>query len=439
MANDFHPDIHKQIKLNRVEKRLTKRDLAGRIGISPSHMHRLEIGAVAPSSDEIRKLSERLEFEPWQSAGLTHDITKTSERMVHANLYASYGEASEYAQDIVESYGKYENPRDHPAHAHCALSLTFHALIEASRRISGPSFKAWIERLYPDIVILKETYRGFEREIAYIVSALYHFTTNTVEQGVHFLRRHRRFGKDANLLGFNHFLQGLTHYYDFRKQQVAMTAFERANEAFLKTNNFERVTHIKLYMQSIALNIGAETEFRKLNRDLDTYVRMRGNMTIYYRNKIHEVRYRLLRKEYDKAADVLRKLKNETVFEYRLYDILTRYRLGDVDGAKKALRAKKKTGMLPKSHRRFIEAMDALLKDGPVEETLRHLKAFTDGVIAIGHVELIPFAVELYTETLEKHRQYKQAARYSAIYLELLEEAVKEGGLPEDLSQGTVV
>ncbi len=403
-----------KIRLERIQKRFTLRELAEMTSLSHGYINRIEQGLLTPSKETLKTIQEALGFNYNEASADCIEFKTYYNLLYRSVIYADYGKAKEYLRILIDKQDVYTN---------CECFIDYYIIVfMAFQQLKIERHR--LEGLHEKIQILLPTMRKSQKEIALLQSAIYsYYQEKNISLALEKLTLHQSLSENSNLLAISYFLNGFIYSQDYRKYKQSLQFYLKAKQLFQNQNNFNRVIFVRLFQQILYINMHRYQEFLESNQQTTRFAEIKGLETVYKVSLSNLARYHIARGDYDDALKLYNGFVDETSNEYYFLKAYTLYNLGYHVEALATLKAcrKKQRSDYRGLYLLGVQCLETLIKNVSSKENVRMLNQFFELAFELKQYLFIRIAYKLIKVYIPVTRQYKEIYHYSVRVLEAIQ------------------
>ena len=420
--------LNYKIRLTRIQKRLTLRELADITSLSHGYINRIEQGLLTPSEETLNVLQEALGFQYQTNLEAYDRFYEVYEQLYRCLLYVHYNKAEKLVSELLEHRDIHENSA-------CFIDY-YLILFSALQHL--PTYPELNEDLHEKLKILLPVFSYEQKALFLLESGIYSFyQENNSALALEQLALHAAFSNDSNQLGLNYYVTGFIYSLDYRKYKDSLKAYSKAQNYFQDQNNFIRVMYVKSNKQTLCIDMHRYEEFIETNQETMRYAEFKGLVSIYKTSMKNLGKYYIARGEYAEALDIFSHYNDPSEGDYYFLKAYTLYNLGYSVEALAICDTFKKTPINDRDglYALGMDCIEALIKGDDSKRVNVLLQQFIDRGFEIKYYFFIRIAFKLIKNALPAARQYKEAYIYAHRVLEAIKHICGKEDIYEILSE----
>lgn len=389
------------IRLYRIRQQHSLRTLAERTNVSHAYLRRIETGQASISRQTFDYLTQTLNIEVRYDADEERAFFKQSNDVFNNILYF----------DAVESEVNMNKLEVKAAYHEQSLWMVDFLIIKMGyyNFMMDMDFQH-TTTLYRELNAIRDLFDEAQLQAFLTYSGTYFFNTSDYDAAMEKYSEAVAVNSSTHLSALDEYLVARTHMLRHHYSK-AIRNLRRAYTVFKTYNNYVRISHTRIMIETMKLMTSKRDDAEGLFNDSITFARkykLRG-VEAFMRFTYALYHYRL--KSYDDALSMLRSIDGENM-QYAFYEALIYLKKGERERALKAVRKGRALASKPEKnallYKYGLDVVELYYQGSPEEYEDALRRFYEEGTSLKSYIESKD-AYHFYVDMLERKRRYKKA------------------------------
>lgn len=389
------------IRLYRIRQQHSLRTLAERTNVSHAYLRRIETGQASISKQTFDYLIQTLNIEVRYDEDEEKSFYNHARDVFNNILYF----------DAIESEVNMNKLEIKSAYHEQSLWMVDFLIIKMGyyNFMMDMDFQH-TTTLYRELHAISDLFDEEQLQAFLTYSGTYFFNTSNYDAAMEKYHEAVSVNSSTHLSALDEYLIGRTHMLRHHYSK-AIRNLRRAYGIFKSYNNYIRISHTRIMIETMKLMTSKRGDAESLFNDSVTFARKYKLKGVEAFTRFTYALYHYRREEYDDALTMLRSIDGENM-QYAYYEALIHLKKMDRERALKAVKKGRALASKPEKnallYKYGLDVIDLFYQGGPKEYEAALSRFYEEATSLKSYIESKD-AYHFYVEMLESKRRYKKA------------------------------